>query len=124
MSDKASVFDTASARILSLASEFVTPRKAESVFELGPLEGGAFSDCEVGLCAVPGSPIEGAKIIDGKFVRSCPLPPSLPAGGKFVRFRPLPPCLPVGFPFGIEDSLGASRDRRSGGLLRARGMCE
>jgi len=64
MSDKASIFDTV--RILSLALDVRHPdsEKAESVLELGPLEGAACFNCEVGLCAVPGSPIEGAKIID------------------------------------------------------------
>jgi len=38
--------------------------KAESVLELGLLEGVAYSNCEVGLCAVPRSPIAGAKEID------------------------------------------------------------
>ena len=47
-----------------------------------------------------------------------------PIGGKFVRSRPIPSSLPAGFPFGMEDLLGASRDRGSGGLLRAQGFYE
>ena len=41
-----------------------------------------------------------------------------------VRSRPPLLSLPAGFPFGKEDSLGASRDRRNGGLVWAQGMCE
>ena len=66
MSDKASIFDTVSARILSLALDVRHPdsEKAESVLELGPLEVATCSNCEVGLCAVQGSPMEDAKIVD------------------------------------------------------------
>ena len=65
MSDKVSVFDTVSTRIFSLALELVTEsEKAESVLELGLLQGAACSNCEVGFCAVPRSAMEGAKIIE------------------------------------------------------------
>jgi len=43
--------------------------------------------------------------------------------GKFVRSPPPPPSLPAGFAFSIENSRGAIWDRGSGGLLRAQWMC-
>jgi len=46
--------------------------------------------------------------------------------GKFVRSRPLPPSLPAGFAFRMKNSLGVFRYRGSGsgGILRAQWMCE
>jgi len=62
----------------------------------------------VGNHAVLTDPHFGVQALRGKFVRSCPPPPSLPAG----------------FDFSIENSLGAIRDRGSGGRLRAKWICE
>ena len=63
MSDKASVFETVSTRILSLALEFVTPRRQSLSWNwvfLRQLR--APGNCEFDLCVVPTSPMGDAKI--------------------------------------------------------------
>ena len=55
---------TVSARILSLALGVRNSEEAEPVLELGLFEGAPCSHHEVGLCTVPRTTVNGAKMVD------------------------------------------------------------
>ena len=64
MSDKASVFDTVSIQILSLALEFVAPRRQSLSSNWVFLRDSRAPTVKLACVTVPRSPMEGAKIID------------------------------------------------------------
>ena len=66
MSDKASVFETVSARICSLRNS----EEAEPVLELGLFEGAPCSSYEVVLCTVPRMAMKSAEMVDEVNVHS------------------------------------------------------
>ena len=100
--------------------------KAEFVLELGLLEGATCSNCEVGVCTVPRSPMKGAKMVDKVdvypislillkflYLSSVPL-----VGGSHRVHRASKFQKDTVFTFGIKRNSIGSPAVKGGGLLR------